>query len=100
MAACLRGSACQRSELRIALPTASSTRFSQIASRHSSGALDTVYGRAVLAALALSLIGDVCLLSHKPRPFLIGLTAFLLGHLAYSIAFVVHGQLSTVRDPE
>ncbi len=56
------------------------------------GALDSSYGRAVLAALALSWLGDVFLLSAKPRPFLLGLAAFLLGHVAYAIAFVAYGQ--------
>ncbi len=57
-----------------------------------SGATETFYGRAVLAALVLSWFGDVFLLSSKPRPFLLGLTAFLLAHVAYAVAFVVHGQ--------
>ncbi len=56
------------------------------------GATASVYGRAVLAALVLSWIGDVCLLSQKSRPFLLGLAAFLLAHVAYAVAFVVHGQ--------
>ncbi len=58
----------------------------------SAGALDTDYGRAVLAALALSWLGDVFLLSQKPRPFLLGLGAFLLAHVAYAVAFVAYGQ--------
>ncbi len=56
------------------------------------GALGTTYGRAVLAALALSWLGDVFLLSSKSRLFLAGLAAFLLGHVAYGVAFIVHGQ--------
>ncbi len=56
------------------------------------GAMASIYGRAVLVALALSWIGDVCLLSQKSRPFLFGLAAFLLAHLAYAAAFIVHGQ--------
>ncbi len=56
------------------------------------GALDSGYGRWVLAALALSWLGDVCLLSSKSRPFLLGLASFLLGHVAYSIAFVTFGE--------
>ncbi len=56
------------------------------------GALASGYGQAVLAALALSWLGDVFLLSHKPRPFLLGLAAFLLAHVAYAVAFVAYGQ--------
>ncbi len=56
------------------------------------GALASDYGRAILVALALSWLGDVCLLSTKPRPFLAGLIAFLLAHVAYVAAFVVRGQ--------
>ncbi len=56
------------------------------------GALGTAYGRAVLAALLLSWLGDVFLLSPKSKPFLAGLAAFLLAHVAYAVAFVVHGQ--------
>ncbi len=56
------------------------------------GGTGSYYGRAVLAALVLSWIGDVCLLSHKPRPFLLGLAAFLLAHIAYAVAFVIYSQ--------
>lgn len=55
------------------------------------GADDTPYGRAVLAALALSLVGDLCLLSSASRWFLGGLVAFLLGHLGFAGAFVLAG---------
>ncbi len=56
------------------------------------GALETSYGQAVLVALAFSWLGDVLLLSSEQRPFLLGLAAFLLGHVAYAVAFVVYGQ--------
>ena len=53
----------------------------------SAGALSSPYGKVVLVALALSWIGDL-LLTFDSRPaFLGGLVAFLLGHVAYSIAF-------------
>lgn len=55
------------------------------------GGASSTYGRLVLAALALSWIGDL-LLSYSSRPaFLGGLVAFLLGHVAYSCAFGVLG---------
>jgi uncharacterized membrane protein YhhN len=47
--------------------------------------------RLVVLALALSVVGDVCLLSRARAWFLGGLIAFLLAHVAYSIAFVVGG---------
>ena len=55
------------------------------------GALGTAYGRAVLAALVLSWIGDVLLLSKRSGPFLGGLASFLLGHIVFGIAFVLRG---------
>jgi uncharacterized membrane protein YhhN len=55
----------------------------------------------VLAALVLGLLGDIALLftdEAKPSadaapdlPFLIGLGSFLLGHIAYVVAFTRHG---------
>lgn len=55
------------------------------------GALDTGYGLAVLAALALSWLGDVLLIPDSRSAFLAGLTAFLLGHLGFALAFLVRG---------
>jgi uncharacterized membrane protein YhhN len=55
----------------------------------------------VLAALVFGLVGDVALLftdegrplaeAQLDLPFLIGLGSFLLGHVAYVIAFIRHG---------
>jgi uncharacterized membrane protein YhhN len=45
----------------------------------------------VLGALGLSAIGDLCLLSKEEGPFLAGIGAFLLGHVAYIGAFVALG---------
>ena len=50
----------------------------------------------VIAALVLGLIGDVALMfsaedSADPA-FIAGLSAFLLGHIAYMVAFVRHGE--------
>jgi uncharacterized membrane protein YhhN len=51
----------------------------------------------VIAALALGLLGDVGLMlskGHSDPPFIAGLVAFMLGHVAYIVAFTrlgVHG---------
>ena len=56
------------------------------------GALETPYGTWILAGLLLSLAGDVLLIpKDSSRAFLAGLVSFLLGHLAYTIAFAVRG---------
>ena len=57
-----------------------------------SGALDSVYGRVILAALILSWLGDVFLLSSRSAFFLAGLGSFLLAHVAFGAAFVLRGQ--------
>jgi uncharacterized membrane protein YhhN len=52
------------------------------------GALGSDYGRWVLIGLVLCAIGDVLLIPKgKSRWFLAGLGAFLLGHVAYAVAF-------------
>lgn len=56
------------------------------------GASDTEGGGWLLAALVLSLAGDVSLLSESEPRFLLGLGSFLLAHLAFVIAFVVAGE--------
>ncbi|HNR34861.1 MAG TPA: lysoplasmalogenase [Candidatus Hydrogenedentes bacterium] len=57
----------------------------------SAGALESVYGRAVLIALGLSWLGDVLLLSGSERVFQIGLFCFLAAHIAYGGAFLASG---------
>lgn len=52
------------------------------------GALETSYGVAIFAGLALSWFGDVFLLSRRSHWFLAGLVAFLAAHVAYIAAFV------------
>jgi uncharacterized membrane protein YhhN len=61
----------------------------------SAGALDHDWGRWLFAGLALSFIGDACLLGHGKPLFLAGLVAFLLGHVSYCVAFVVHGYVGS-----
>ncbi|HSF97101.1 MAG TPA: lysoplasmalogenase [Ornithinibacter sp.] len=56
------------------------------------GAGDTASGRWLLLALVLGLVGDVMLLDDSESRFVAGLTAFLLGHLAFVASFVAAGQ--------
>ncbi len=52
------------------------------------GALDTTYGSWIFAGLVLSFFGDVLLIpDDRPASFKAGLASFLLGHVAYAIAF-------------
>src|SRR5262245_35141394 len=55
------------------------------------GAASTRYGALVLAALALSWLGDVLLIPDDTRVFRSGIAAFALAHVAYVGAFVVRG---------
>ena len=72
-----------------ALKMLASTGF--IAVALSGGALSSTYGRAVLVALALSWLGDLLLTFDTRRGFVGGLVSFLLGHVAYAIAFITLG---------
>ena len=56
------------------------------------GATDTAAGWWLLAALALSLVGDVALLSDSEPRFVLGLGSFLLAHLAFVVTFVHLGM--------
>jgi len=51
------------------------------------GALESRYGNIILVGLILGAIGDVCLLGSAKQYFIAGLVSFLLGHVAYVIAF-------------
>jgi uncharacterized membrane protein YhhN len=55
------------------------------------GAWGSTFGQLVLAALVLSVLGDVLLIPRRKDTFLAGLVAFLLGHVAYCAAFVACG---------
>ena len=55
------------------------------------GAAESGYGRAVLAALALSWLGDLLLSYRSSRACRGGLVAFLLAHVAYIAAFAIRG---------
>jgi uncharacterized membrane protein YhhN len=79
----------ERPDLQLVPKMAASTGFILVAL--GGGALDTSYGRMVVAALALSWLGDLFLVGRDRRAFLAGLVAFLLGHVAYVAAFAVRG---------
>ncbi len=50
------------------------------------------YGLLVLLALALSAVGDLCLLSRAKPAFLAGVGLFLAAHVAYALAFAPHSR--------
>ena len=56
-----------------------------------SGALDSTFGKIMLIGFALCWVGDVVLTSYGRGPFVAGLVAFLLGHVAYVAAFSYRG---------
>jgi len=51
------------------------------------GAIESRYGNIILIGLILGAIGDVCLLGKAKKFFIAGLVSFLLGHVAYVVAF-------------
>jgi len=51
------------------------------------GALDSWYGCWMLAGLLLSACGDLLLIPRAASAFQAGIAAFLLGHVAYAVAF-------------
>ena len=85
VAAEYRGS---RTGIWLAKPLASSAF---IAVALANGATATSYGWLVLAALALSWLGDVLLIPDDDRVFRAGVAAFGLAHVAYLAAFVLRG---------
>jgi len=60
------------------------------------GALESRYGNIVLTGLILGAVGDVCLLGSGKKSFIAGLVSFLLGHVAYVVAF---GSLPISASP-
>lgn len=85
--------ACERQGLRggvvVAKPLAS-TGFLWVAV--AAGANTSAYGRMLLGALALCWLGDVLLLGRgRGLGLRLGLSSFLLGHLAFALAFTSRG---------
>lgn len=70
---------------RVVAKLAASTGFVWVAV--SLGAMESGYGRWVLAALVLGWLGDALLLGRAPWTFLGGLAAFLLAHGLFATAF-------------
>jgi len=66
-----------------------STGFCVSALQH--GALASRYGLLLYLGLCLSWWGDVLLIPKSQLTFLLGLGAFLLAHVAYTVAFVFRG---------
>lgn len=59
------------------------------------GASDSSFGNWMLAGLILCMLGDLFLMPDNKRSFLVGLIAFLCGHLLYAIAFIQLQQNTT-----
>ncbi|QFU75009.1 lysoplasmalogenase [Halioglobus maricola] len=53
------------------------------------GATQSSYGTTLLIGLALCMVGDLALMFEREDAFLLGLVAFLSGHLAYVAAFAL-----------
>ena len=68
---------------------AASTCFIMVAVTR--GAFASRYGKLIFAGLVLSWFGDVFLIGQAKILFLAGLISFLLGHVAYTCAFLAHG---------
>ncbi|HEY0889407.1 MAG TPA: lysoplasmalogenase family protein [Nocardioides sp.] len=63
------------------------TMVALVATVLSAGALGTAPGAWLVVALCLGLLGDLALLGDTEGRFLAGVAAFLVGHLAYLVAF-------------
>jgi uncharacterized membrane protein YhhN len=51
-------------------------------------AMSTTYGSWLLAALIFCMVGDLFLMPENESSFLTGLTAFLIGHVLFAVAFL------------
>lgn len=75
-----------RSVARAAFKLSASSTF--IPTALSLDATASVYGRWILAALALSWLGDATLLLRRRGAFFAGLGVFLVAHLCFALAFL------------
>ncbi len=62
---------------------------------HTHGVHDSSVTLALVFALVLSLVGDMCLMFPSETAFLGGLGAFLLGHVGFVAAFALRGVSTT-----
>jgi alkenylglycerophosphocholine hydrolase len=58
------------------------------------GVPHTTFSRWIAAGILFSLVGDVALLFAANRAFMVGLAAFLVAHVLYTIAFVSKARLT------
>ncbi len=56
-----------------------------------SGALESKYGKTLFLGLVCSFAGDAFLIGESRGAFLLGLSAFLLAHITYVVAFTIRG---------
>jgi uncharacterized membrane protein YhhN len=80
----------------IAKPVASS---GFVAASLAAGALESAYGLSILSALLLCWLGDLLLIPKARAAFLAGLVSFLLGHIAFALAFVQWGVAPRLAFP-
>ncbi len=83
--------ASRRRDRRLEWATKPLAALTFIAAAVARGSLETIYGQVLTFGLVLAAIGDVLLIPASKRSFLFGLIAFLFGHVAYGIAFIVRG---------
>ena len=63
-----------------------------VAAGIAAGGLSSTFGRVLVLGLVLAAAGDVLLIPKSKAAFLGGLVAFLLGHVAYAVAFALAGM--------
>ena len=87
---CLYGEFHQKISLAVSGKLVAASAY--LAAAFSLGAPYSRYGRLVLAGMFFCWLGDLLLVSKRSRwLFMTGLAVFLLGHLAYSTAFLTRG---------
>jgi len=68
-----------------------SASIGYLATAITAGCLRRRVGQIVFAGLVLAFFGDMFLIGQSQRSFLLGLTSFLLAHVAYITAFITAG---------
>jgi uncharacterized membrane protein YhhN len=81
----------ERSETRWRVPIKGLASTGFLAIAIASGAFDSTYGTILFVGLVLAWVGDVLLALPSRAAFLAGLVSFLLGHVAYVVAFGARG---------